>query len=316
MLCIVKKRNFKAGLFYLARVIPCTTPNLLPMWSVIIKPSHPLLRLYILEYSLRSISIPDGQTQTMVMPLWCLSTIDFFLSGYCGTADLNTGHEQPFCRSVIRGMRTSCSSYLCLRGQVVVFNVKLTPNGLHSLFAIPAYKFTDRVIDTGLMCSPVSFTAISRQLADCHNIDDCVAVIEPHLLKLLRNTEGHVQLSGSSTQMLHLINSSKVPQRISSLKKDVYISQRQLQNLFLEEIGTTPKRYSRMVRFTNMVYQKVLLPGQSWASLAYEFGYCDQRHLIGDFRYFLGITPGQFVSDDFHCIVESMPASFFLPVNS
>lgn len=60
---------------------------------------------------------------------------------------------------------------------------------------------------------------------------------------------------------------------------------------FRDQVGLTPKRFSR-VRRLQRVLRAVEQSGEvNWAETAAAHGYCDQAHLINDFRELTGITP-------------------------
>jgi hypothetical protein len=71
------------------------------------------------------------------------------------------------------------------------------------------------------------------------------------------------------------------------------ISARQLRRLFEFYVGTSPKTFSKVVRF-----QSILQTGYSSQSLKqskafFDAGYYDQAHFIKEFKAFYGITPGK-----------------------
>lgn len=65
--------------------------------------------------------------------------------------------------------------------------------------------------------------------------------------------------------------------------------------LFAAATGMTPKRYSRLRRFQN-VLEQACRHGEKpdWARIAAEGGYTDQAHLTHEFKAFSGITPGAY----------------------
>jgi len=67
------------------------------------------------------------------------------------------------------------------------------------------------------------------------------------------------------------------------------IGRRQLERLFLRQVGVEPKRYARIVRFQRAL--RARQSGLAWAEVALEAGYYDQSHLIADYRVFAGRTP-------------------------
>lgn len=73
----------------------------------------------------------------------------------------------------------------------------------------------------------------------------------------------------------------------------VGLSVRQLERVFGEHVGLTPKVYLRILRFQQVL--AALREGgrsTSWAELAISHGYYDQSHFIGDFTRFVGVAPG------------------------
>ncbi len=58
---------------------------------------------------------------------------------------------------------------------------------------------------------------------------------------------------------------------------------------FVDELGITPKRYARLVRFRAAL--TCLHPGRDLGRLAADLGYSDQSHMNLDFRRFAETTP-------------------------
>jgi transcriptional regulator GlxA family with amidase domain len=75
------------------------------------------------------------------------------------------------------------------------------------------------------------------------------------------------------------------------LSKSVFIGERQLQRLFKNSIGISPKLYSRIVRFRSAYEQAQSGRQMAWADVAYSLGYADQAHFVKDFKNFAGVTP-------------------------
>jgi AraC-like DNA-binding protein len=85
------------------------------------------------------------------------------------------------------------------------------------------------------------------------------------------------------------------PEPIPALARRLGVSERQLRQVFHEEIGVSPKRYARIAR----VRRAVAGAGRTgWAQLASETGFYDQAHLNAEFRDLLGVTPRAFLAGD------------------
>ena len=72
------------------------------------------------------------------------------------------------------------------------------------------------------------------------------------------------------------------------------MSVRTFERRFIEQVGISPKLYSKLLRFNDASLMKSMHPEKSWTSIAYECNYYDQMHLIKDFKQFSGYTPTEF----------------------
>jgi len=74
---------------------------------------------------------------------------------------------------------------------------------------------------------------------------------------------------------------------------DTGISPRQLRRLFEFYIGDTPKVFSKVVRFQNILRAKPSTQSLRNNKLFFDVGYYDQAHFIKEFRNFYGVTPSK-----------------------
>lgn len=74
---------------------------------------------------------------------------------------------------------------------------------------------------------------------------------------------------------------------------DTGISPRQLRRLFEFYVGDTPKTFSRVVRFQNILRAKPSKQSLRENKLFYDVGYFDQAHFIKEFKNFYGVTPSK-----------------------
>ncbi len=75
------------------------------------------------------------------------------------------------------------------------------------------------------------------------------------------------------------------------------VSVRQLQRAFREQVGVGPKFLARLVRFQRFVRALPRASADGITALALAAGYCDQAHLIREFRALAGETPGRFAGE-------------------
>lgn len=77
--------------------------------------------------------------------------------------------------------------------------------------------------------------------------------------------------------------------RVEDLAAEVGWSRKRLWSRFRTQLGITPKRASRLVRFDHAAH--LLAAGHDAASAAIESGYVDQSHLHREVKAFTGLTP-------------------------
>lgn len=83
--------------------------------------------------------------------------------------------------------------------------------------------------------------------------------------------------------------------RIGDLEKSTGLSTRQLERRFARHLGIFPKTISRVIRFRGVAAAAHPDP-PDWVTLAGDFGFADQPHLVREFKTFSGLTPTDYLS--------------------
>lgn len=78
---------------------------------------------------------------------------------------------------------------------------------------------------------------------------------------------------------------------VRATARELGISERRLHQVFSEDVGLSPKQWSRVRRFQRAVRALHQGAEMQWAELALSCGYADQAHFSRDFRSFSGIDP-------------------------
>lgn len=229
------------------------------------------------------------------MPLRSVSSIDFFLGDLFETIDFQTGLSVPFIRCTIRGPRTRILYSINLKGEFVSFTIKFKATGLYRLLGIPMDLFVDKAINASFI-EQIPLNKITEHLLHAPHISFCIDVVEPYLLFLLEKSK---MVPPVIEKAAYLLEQYRQLYPITQLAHESYLSVRQLERSFIRYVGIGPKIYYRMHRFLQLLQAKNNAPEQKWGSLAHEFGYYDQMHLVKEFKDFLKITPSAFVLSDF-----------------
>ena len=104
---------------------------------------------------------------------------------------------------------------------------------------------------------------------------------------LLLVLEGAVLIASTAHYMLDCNGAI----RIGEIADQARLSVRQYERRFWDEVGLTPKTFARTTRFQRALDAKRFFPQRTWLSIAHEFGYSDQMHMVRDFQTLGGDAP-------------------------
>src|SRR4029450_1789920 len=80
---------------------------------------------------------------------------------------------------------------------------------------------------------------------------------------------------------------------VGAVAEDVHLSRRSFIQVCTHEVGMTPKRLSRVLRFQRASALARRINAPDWARLARACRYFDQSHLINEVSEFTGTSPSQ-----------------------
>jgi AraC-like DNA-binding protein len=83
---------------------------------------------------------------------------------------------------------------------------------------------------------------------------------------------------------------------MTELADQIGISSRRFIQLFSNEVGLTPKLFTRVRRFQQVLQNIQTGAELSWVDMAASCGYFDQAHFIHDFKEFSGINPSTYLA--------------------
>jgi methylphosphotriester-DNA--protein-cysteine methyltransferase len=115
-----------------------------------------------------------------------------------------------------------------------------------------------------------------------------IKVVEQFLLSELKD----IQADRLVVEAVKLIYQSKGTIRIKELNEKLFISQSPFEKRFRKVVGTSPKKFSSIVRFNTVLDS--LNETKSLIEICYENNFFDQAHFIKDFKQFTGDTPEKF----------------------
>ena len=169
--------------------------------------------------------------------------------------------------------------------QTVIVNLK--PAGMYRLLGVPMHELVECDYDARLILGQ-KVDELLEQLQEARDSAARNAVIQRYLLGQLPRLRPALPFDRALLALVHA--SGNLP--IERVAAHACLSLRQFERQARERLGLPPKLYGRMIRFSHAYKYKESCPHASWSEIAYRCGYFDQMHLIRDFKFFTGRTPG------------------------
>ena len=189
--------------------------------------------------------------------------------------------------------------YLQNTGISGVIGVKFKPTAIANLFPVSMNLFTDKVVDLSVIPA-MNMALLERQLRMNTDHDEMVSILNHHFLLIgLQSYHRHAE------KAVEMIFKSNGMLSIHDLCAELFISERQLERLFKQYIGLSPKFYCRIIRF-NYIFQFMQKESITWSDVVHHAGFYDQSHFIRNFKAFTGEEPSAYLFE------KNNLANFFL----
>lgn len=239
-------------------------------------PSHVGLRKYIQYYNIVFPSSNTFTAQYTLMPNAC-GTLSLAFDGTAVIAELWGATLTP----VLLGMEPNSYRVLLL--------IQLSPYGLYQITRQSQIEFADKRlslsdIDNELFNSLQQAFVMSKTATALANT--CEKILYRYMEKQI--VSDAVLLATTAI----VDNHGQV--QVSEVARQAGYSERQLNRLFLTQIGMNIKNYARLTRF-NYVLKHIQKSPCCFAALSQQAGYFDQAHFDKDFKAISGVSPQNYL---------------------
>jgi AraC-like DNA-binding protein len=212
--------------------------------------------------------IPDGRIELIVH--------------YSGTFWRHAGGSvtrQP--ASLLVGQMTG-PAVLAPEGQAGVAAIRLRSAAARVLLGFSLDEISERFVDLEAVFPSVA--RLRQQLADARDDPSRIAAMEQWLIE---RTCPDPRAAIEAAVATILRSGGRAPiDRLSALTG---LSVRQLERQFQQDVGLSPKIFSRIVRLQSALRQ--IRTGQPLTDVALSCGYYDQAHMARDFRHLAAMSP-------------------------
>ena len=193
-------------------------------------------------------------------------------------------------RGFLAGLQVRPATFETLEAHTRVAAVRLLPlGGWLLLGGLPQSDVTGCVIEAeAVLGGRAGVRALVERMSNAPNLGVALDWLEAWILdRFAQARPAHVatRVAGS------LLRRAQGTLSVEGLADASALSPRRLRELFLREVGVSPKRLARILRFRAAVERLATAPAVDLARLAVDCGYYDQAHLDRDFRDLATMTP-------------------------
>ena len=172
-------------------------------------------------------------------------------------------------------------------GPAGVAAIRLRPAASRTLLGFPLQEIAGRFVDLELIFPSVR--QLRERLAEAASDDERLGALEQWLLgRSSPAPRRHIDA------VVGTIVQSRGRAPIDAIAARSGTSLRQLERQFQEDVGLTPKTFSRIIRLQSAL--RLVRQGRPLTDVALACGFYDQAHMTRDFRELAAMSPGAWQS--------------------
>ncbi|SBT15007.1 AraC family transcriptional regulator [Vibrio celticus] len=167
------------------------------------------------------------------------------------------------------------------------FGVRFVPGVFPDFLAISAKELIEHELDLHDVIA--GSDRLLEQVIYSENFSQKVDVVSQFLKKKQRR-----KTSELTNQVIAKIRQHKGNIQIQDLERFSGYTSRTLQRTFKNDIGLTPKGFSRAIRCQSAVYDINHREDLTFSDLAIDLGFSDQSHFLREFKKLVNFTPQEY----------------------
>ncbi len=253
----------------------------------IIKPSG-ILANYIKHYWMIETFANDGKVKERVIPTGNIDLVFHYANGLLVQKPDGTDYQQA---SLLISGQSSSYVDVSSNGKIGMICVVFYPHTAGLFFDFPLKIIENKAINLRDLLKD-KINILEDKISLANNLQSRIEAIENFLFKRLKiNANKPLDVVFGAVQ---IINQHRGQINSAELANKLGISKKQLERKFATQIGKSPKKFIKIVRFQSVLDSAKNMTEEKLSNLAYDNGYFDQAHFIHDFKVYTGYTPKEF----------------------
>ncbi|MEJ2042215.1 MAG: helix-turn-helix transcriptional regulator [Reinekea sp.] len=180
-----------------------------------------------------------------------------------------------------------------LTGHSRAIGCRFKPGLFYAWLKRPLAEITDKELDTDTVLQ-VSNNLFEAELNTLDTAEQCIEAFTTWLEQAMTGIKDPSASAFFAHEIVLAMETNHDWLRVEQVCEQFELSNRQLERLFRQHVGLTPKWVLRMYRLQQIANEIVSDQPIQWADLACRLGYFDQAHCIRDFKKMTGKTPASY----------------------
>jgi AraC-like DNA-binding protein len=202
-----------------------------------------------------------------------------------GILDRDRGARRQLSGAIVSGAHHQYFAF-DTRAHASIIGVHFHRGAAGAVLGVPAGALADTHVDLEDLWGR-SARELREQLCEATTTARRFAILD----RALRDRLGGRQRGPHAATPFALARLGRAAVRVGHVAAEARLSSRRFIEVFTADVGITPKRFSRIVRFQHVLACARRTNKPDWAALAIDAGYFDQSHLINECRELTGMSP-------------------------
>ncbi|RTZ18280.1 AraC family transcriptional regulator [Vibrio aquaticus] len=195
-------------------------------------------------------------------------------------------------RAMVLG-HTIAPCYIEPTGYVNTFAIRFYPYGFANFVNGPIKALANTETPLARLFEEKAAKKLEQDIIRAEDTEQRIKIIESFFLNKLNE---QTTLDNIVKTTIDALFATKGSASINTLLKEDLSKRRQLERMFVKQVGVSPKQLGKLIRLQTAL-KAMLNEEESLTHIAYQNDYYDQSHFIKDFKEFTGVSPKEFLGN-------------------